>query len=325
MLPAAAALAGVAIAALAAWQLSCGGDSSAPPSSDTTTTTTTITTSPPTTVAASCPLGKGTFYADVDVCDREGSELRPQLEAAMDRLIVAKPTLFDLTNEYAPGTRAYKVLDKEGYMDGLVAELVSAGLCSERDVDDVQQETIRAKRSNDFSEDFDVLLKGGHMRRGPGTYLRTCRPPNFPADRPKSVPPLGSGCYRPFPPPLYKVNCRDYLNAGDHHVMDSTPIVADPVYCEKIGLPGRIQCPVRADVASDRVACENWRMGVAKDTGRAGPTWTHRDDGSYCTDIESGCVNSPDSQYQLWVYRAGWYRACPSKGTATCCDYQVDR
>ena len=120
--------------------------------------------------------------------------------------------------------------------------------------------------------------------------------------------------------------CRDYLNAGDYHVMDSTPLVADPVYCEKVGFAkGRIQCPVRPDTAIDRVACENWRVGTAKDTGRLGPTWTRRDDGTYCTNPESGCVNSPDSQYQLWVYKAGWYRVCANKGNAQCCDRYVDR
>jgi hypothetical protein len=196
----------------------------------------------------------------------------------------------------------------------------------ERDVDDAQQQTIRARNSNDFSEDFDVLLNGGHMRRGPGVYQGTCEPPNFPADRPPWVPSIDSHCYRPFPPTLYKIACRDYLNAGDHHVVDSTPLVADPVYCEQIGFAkGRIQCPVRPDGAIDRKACENWRMGKAKDNGRPGPTWTKRDDGSFCTDAASGCANSPDSQYQLWAYAPGWYRACSNKGDIKCCDAQVDR
>ncbi len=285
------------------------------------TSTTTTTTLPP--PPASCRFGKGVFYRYP--CEKTSSVLLPDLERAMDRLIAERPGLFDLSNEFSPGSRAYKVLDKDGYLNGLVATLVAMGLCAERDVDDALQQTIRVKDSPDFSEDFDVMLSGGHMRRGPGAYQGTCSPPSFPADRPPDVPDVKSGCYRPFPPPLYKMNCRDYLNAGDHHVMDSTPIVADPVYCEKVGFAkGRIQCPVRPDGAIDRVACENWRVGTAKDTGRPGPTWTHRDDGSYCTDVESGCVNSPDSQYQLWVYKAGWYRVCANKGNAACCDWYVD-
>ena len=55
----------------------------------------------------------------------------------MDLLIQQKPQIFDLNDEYAPGTRAYKVLDHEAYMEGIVANLRAPGLCSERDPDDV--------------------------------------------------------------------------------------------------------------------------------------------------------------------------------------------
>jgi len=60
----------------------------------------------------------------------------------MDLLIQQKPQIFDLNDEYAPGTRAYKVLDKEAYLEGLVANLRATGLCSERDADDALLETM---------------------------------------------------------------------------------------------------------------------------------------------------------------------------------------
>jgi hypothetical protein len=313
-------LAVVGAAALATWSLSCGGGS--PTSTPVTTLAPTPTPTTTTTPTASCNLGRGVTYPD---CDKTSTQLLSDVERAMDRLIKARPGIFDLANEYAAGTRAYRVLDKEAYMNGLVSELVAVGLCAERDVDDPYQETLRVKDSNEFSEDFDVMLKGGHMRRGVGSYTQSCTPPNFPAERPRDAPPVGSGCYRPFPPPLYKMNCRDYMNAGDHHVIDSTPIVADPLYCQAVGYTdGRIQCAIRPDGALDREACENWRIGTAKDTGRVGPTWTKKD-GSYCTDKESGCVNSPNSQYQLLAYAPGTYTVCANKGDAKCCSALVDR
>src|SRR5512147_343305 len=92
--PAVAALA-TAVAALAGLNLSCGGGSptkSTPVTTPTTTPVTTPTTTPP--PAASCRFGKGVFY--YYRCDKESSELLPMLQRAMDRMIAANPTLFDL-------------------------------------------------------------------------------------------------------------------------------------------------------------------------------------------------------------------------------------
>ena len=103
----------------------------------------------------SCPFGKGDVNAS---CERRSSMLLSELEAAMETLIRQKPQIFDLNDEYAPGTRAFRVLDNVAYAEGLVANLRSAGICSERDPDDAMLETIKAKNSSEFSEDFDVLL-----------------------------------------------------------------------------------------------------------------------------------------------------------------------
>ncbi len=321
-----AALAAAVVAALAFWNLSCGG--STPTSTPVTTLAPAPTPGPTVTPVSSCRFGRGITYPD---CAKTVSQLRQDVESAMDRLIRDKPSLFDLSHEYAPGTRAYKVLDRQAYLDGLVAQLVAAGMCSERDVDDSTQQTIRVKDSNEFSEDFDVVLNNGYMRRGPGMYSTTCTPPNFPADRPPDAPPVGSGCGRPFPPPLFKIACRDYLNAGDHHVIDSTPQVNDSNYCRSIGYTdGRGLCAVRMDGAPDRKACEDWIVGTAKDTGLPGPTWTRVSDGAFCTGKESGCMHSPDSKYQLWVYEHGTYKVAGNKVPAGAtegksCQAYVDR
>jgi hypothetical protein len=182
---------------------------------------------------SSCPLGKGDANAS---CEQGRTALLDELEGAMDLLIQQKPQIFDLGNEYAPGTRAYKVLDKEAYMEGLVANLRAAGLCSERDPDDFQLETIRAKNASDFSEDFDVILSSGHMRRGSGMYRQTCSPSAFPVDRSEDAPPIGSGCGRPYPPPVTRFNCKLHLKGNEFYTLDSTPIVGpDIAYCSSIG------------------------------------------------------------------------------------------
>ena len=307
-----------AVAVVAAHASSCGGDGS--PSSSTPTTT--LAPAPtPTPIGipdpfnhASCPLGKGDVNAE---CRRAKTEVLADVETAMDALIQQRPQIFDLDDEYAPGTRAFKVLDRDAYMNGLVANLRLAGLCSERDADDAIQQTIRARNATEFSEDFDVILSSGHMRRGTGAYRQTCTPSSFPVDRSSDAPPIGSGCGRPYPPVVTRFNCKVHLK-GEVYTLDSTPIVGPDVgYCASIGYTdGRSLCPVRPEGAPDRVACENWRVGKARDTGRYGPTWT-KADGSYCTGPESGCENHPDTQYQLWTYRSGSYTVTAENG-ATC-------
>jgi hypothetical protein len=287
--------------------LSCGGGS---PSSSTPPTTVPATPTPTPPIGlpdvyyqANCPLGKGDINA---ICTRTHSELLADLEGAMSTLIQAKPEIFDLTNEYAPGTRAYKVLDREAYMNGLVMALRAQGLCAERDPDDPGQQTVRAKNSADFSENFDVILSSGHMRRGNGAYRQTCNPSSFPVERSEDAPPFGSGCFRPYPPKVSRFKCKVHLK-GMPATFDSTPLVGpDPAYCTSVGFVGQAICPIRPEGAVDRKACENWRVGNAKDTGRPGPTWT-KADGTYCTGPESGCENHPDNQYQLLGYHSGTY------------------
>jgi hypothetical protein len=240
----------------------------------------------------------------------------------MDTLVQTRPQIFDLGDEYAPGSKAYKVLDKAAYMSGLVATLQAAGLCAEVDVDAPGQDAIFVKNSQEFSEEFDVVLSTGYMRRGVGAYRSTCTPATFPVDRPADAPPLGSGCHRPWPPPISRMNCKVNIPGGEYATLDSTPIIEDPVYCLSVGFPPeRPDCPVRGEGADDRAACENWRAGFAADTGRPGPTW-RKEDGSFCTGPDSGCVNG-ETQYQLLVYKNGTYTVCAKTGR--CCPVVVGR
>ena len=88
-----------------------------------------------------------------------------EVETAQEYLVQQKPEIFDLNDEYPAGSGAYMIKDRDAYMEGLVASLRKMGLCAERDADDALQQTVRVKNSNDFSEDYDVILSSGHMRK----------------------------------------------------------------------------------------------------------------------------------------------------------------
>lgn len=321
-------LAAVAVlgAALAAAP-SCGGGGS--PSSSTPPTTVAPRPDPtPTPIGGgdsfsqlSCSLGRGDSNA---ACKAGSPALLEDVESAMEKLLQQQPQLFDLTDESPAGTRSFRVKDREAYMAGVVNTLRAAGLCAERDPDDAAQELVRVKSSSDFSVDVAVITSAGYMRRGPGMYRRTCTPSSFPLERGTDAPPVGSGCGRPYPPPVTRFNCKIHLKATEYYTLDSTPIVGpDCEYCASVGFDdGRCLCALREHGAEDRVACENWRVGTARDTGRPGPTWT-KEDGGYCTGPESGCANSPASQYQLFVYRSGLYKVEAENGAY--CTVLVER
>jgi hypothetical protein len=121
---------------------------------------------------SSCPIGEGDPAAE---CGKGTPRLLAEVEAAIDALVRDEPALFDTKQGADSGL--YKVLDEERYLDGVIANLRKAGLCSERALDGEQ---VMAKRANDFSEEWDVLSAGGFIRRGAGSYQRTCEPAVFP-------------------------------------------------------------------------------------------------------------------------------------------------
>ena len=95
---------------------------------------------------------------------------------------------------------------------------------------------------------------------------------------------------------------------------------SDVEYCRKVGFTdGRAYCPVRPEGSPDRVACETYAVGRAKDSGRPGPTWYRN--GKLCNGTD--CENHEDNQYLLWVYAGGTYTPCTRDGV--CGEVQVDK
>lgn len=168
----------------------------------------------------------------------------------------------------------------------------------------------------------------GGAPASPTTPLPTPVPVPTPAPTPTpdaSIPPEGSGCGKPYPPPLIQINVKLHMKAPEYFTLDSTPLVGvSSEFCREIGYTdGRNICPVRLEGDPQRVPCEAWLMGKAEDTGKPGPTWS-RDLDHWCTTIEeSTCTHDPDNPWALRVTVSGKYQAC--KGDDLCGTYILER
>jgi hypothetical protein len=268
--------------------------------------------------SVTCPIGSGDETA---TCARGSSKLEGQVEAAIDLVIQQQPGLFDQTQESEKGSRQYKVLDKQAYIAGVLENLRAATLCA--DLDYTTMTRVLVKNANEFSEEFDIVTQNGFIQRAAGgDYRKTCHPSAFPVDQGAGAPPPGSGCGKPYPIALTDFACKIHVRQQYKWVLDSTPLISNKAYCAAAGYyDGRSRCPVRPD-GPDREPCENFAVGLAKDTGQPGPTWTRN--GKYCTGPDSGCDHDPGNPYALWVYYngAGDYQVCADNGV--CCVVNVE-
>jgi hypothetical protein len=124
------------------------------------------------------------------------------------------------------------------------------------------------------------------------------------------------------------MNVKVHSNQGQKKVLDSAPIVCSggdyPEFCETMMKdPSRRCCPVRPEGHPQRSACETMVMGIARDSGRVGPTWTVN--GKSCVSGDSTavprCVNHPENQFLLFAFGPGLYTACSASGA--CGEVQV--
>ncbi len=118
-----------------------------------------------------CPLPPSNG-ADA-VCTDEPGHLLTAVSAAIDRVTKSRPGLFDLKDSRC-SEGCYKVLNVNGYYAAVQKELSASGVCTFTDY-----EEVGAKDSNESSEQFDILLASGHIRRGPGMYRGICHPAIF--------------------------------------------------------------------------------------------------------------------------------------------------
>jgi hypothetical protein len=160
----------------------CGGSGSptrgttAPPPTPTPGSSTIIQPTPTPTptgpTASSCPLGKGTVDTS---CARTTPSFLAEVDAAIDQLATEHPEIFDLRDLAGPGE--YKVKDPSAYYEGVASILRAKGFCSGYDLVELQ-----VKNSNDFNDQYDIMISQGYVRRGIGSYRNTCSPAAFPLD-----------------------------------------------------------------------------------------------------------------------------------------------
>jgi len=301
---------------------SCGGGKS--PATSTPVTTQPAVTPTPSAVngGSTCSLGKGDPYAQCVAASGTG-KLQRYIEAALDMLVREQPQLLDMTVEERPNAGTYRVKDVEGYLNAVVNNIRRQGACSERDADTLNFQRVLVKDTNDYSEGYILISDKGFIQRNPYALVQYCEGPSFPLDRVGDVPPAGSGCGKPYPPPISQWASKIHIFGPDYFTLDSTPLVGpDANYCMSVGYTdNRSFCPVRAEHGPEREACEAWRVGKAADTGRYGPTWTFQ--GKYCTGQASGCENHVDNQYGLYVWENGIYTMCDVHGV--CGEQEVAR
>jgi outer membrane biosynthesis protein TonB len=105
-------------------------------------------------------------------CTDDPNHLQGYVEAAITATTEAKPGLFDFNDKKCDN--CYRVLDVDGYLSEFQRQLSAQGVCSYWD-----GEEIAAKNTNNFSEQYDILLASGHIRRGLGAYRGVCAPAIF--------------------------------------------------------------------------------------------------------------------------------------------------
>ena len=148
-----------------------------------------------------------------------------------------------------------------------------------------------------------------------GSDTPTVSPTPRPSPTPTPTPtpagtalPDGMTC-NPTPPPLVRMNIGIFSAEGGRVILDSKPIVSNvDEYCHRVGLGSGKFCDTRPEGHAERVACDYLATGIAKDTGRWGPTWIG--EGKPCGAEFSNCANHPSNQFKVIAKDKGEFQAC---------------
>ena len=147
------------------------------------------------------------------------------------------------------------------------------------------------------------------------SYRATCTPASFPVERSADLPPVGSGCGRPYPPPVHDFGAKVHVHRVEFDLLDSTPIVGPDAASAPRSATATAgsSVPCAARTAPSASPCETWRVGVAEGHGPAGPDLDAQrallhQPGQRLRELQ------PTNQYQLLVYLSGTYRVCAENG-----------
>ena len=183
--------------------VACGGGSSSTTATPTTLSPAAGPTPTPTPVASgTCPLGKGTPGAE---CQAGEGGLLGAIDAAIDKIVAAHPEYFVL-GETRGGPGQYRVLNKDGFIEGVLGILQGQRICAQRTP---ESDKVELKDSNDYSEEYLLVSDRGYVVRGKSSCQKTCTPAAFPLDVGEDVARIFVGIYRfrciagVTPPPTY--------------------------------------------------------------------------------------------------------------------------
>ncbi len=181
--------------------VACGGNPSTTPTPTTLSPVVGPTPTPPV-ASGSCPIGHGSTAAE---CQPGEGGLLDAVNAAIDKVVAAHPAYFVL-GETRGGPGTYRVLNKDGLIEGVLAILQGQGMCAQRIP---ESDKIEVKDSNQYSEEYLLVTERGYIARGASSSLKTCTPAAFPLDIGESVARIFVGIYRfrcdagVTPPPTY--------------------------------------------------------------------------------------------------------------------------
>ncbi|HSD65504.1 MAG TPA: hypothetical protein VLF95_02320 [Vicinamibacteria bacterium] len=105
-------------------------------------------------------------------CTDESPRLLAQVETAITEVTQSRPEIFDFDSKKCEN--CYLVKDVNAYVNQVAKRLGAQGVCALYD-----GEEMAVKVNNNYSEQYDILLASGHIRRGAGAYRGVCRPAIF--------------------------------------------------------------------------------------------------------------------------------------------------
>jgi hypothetical protein len=155
-------------------------------------------------------------------------------------------------------------------------------------------------------------------------------PTPTPAPAPTPTPavnPFAAACGTPLPAfsDSYGFGIKVQLEpTRNRKVLNASPLVRNPSYCEAAGLFGQY-CNTRFEDLPSRVPCDHYLSGTSE-TGRPGPNWFQEINGRLVkcggqgVDGDApGCRLKDNNQYLLDVTQPGKYVACGGTGSPGTC------
>jgi hypothetical protein len=110
---------------------------------------------------------------EVSCGDLDAGAFYDEVSGAVDHLVKTRPDLFDFSDTN-PGTDWPRVRDMVAYHQAVIDVLAPKGYCGIFDGEEIQ-----LKRTNQFSEHYDVNYADKYIRTGSGIYRGSCYPAAF--------------------------------------------------------------------------------------------------------------------------------------------------